>query len=407
MTNSHRRVLVASPVASHPSYSGNSARVFQICNALEEIGCEVHFCLIKIAPILNRDDGYTMSKVWGSKFNYLSRGEICYGTLFQKLLNKFKRKLLPFTPTLIKHRLLDFQFCDGYVSKKFIKDFRQLVSKLNPDAIFVEYAILSKLTDNLPPRIIKVVDTHDRFTNRNQRLRKEGCDSSWVSLTEAQENKLLKRFDHVIAIQSGESRQFQDQLKHSNSKVHTIDILSSPTYNKNKEIPRNTIGYIGSSNPHNTAGLNLFLAKHWANIKSANPEAELHIAGIQEIAPPIGTSGIKSVGHVPNLDEFYQSCTFMINPCNTGTGLKIKSVEALQHGKPLVTTTEGVKGLEDSINRCVFVANLADESFALNCIRLLNNPTIVAKACKAAVTYTVEKRMRSLAALKLCITNNS
>ena len=56
-------------------------------------------------------------------------------------------------------------------------------------------------------------------------------------------------------------------------------------------------------------------------------------------------SDIRLLGHVENLAEFYNSVDVVINPVEFGTGLKIKSVEGLAFGKPLITTPEGVVGL--------------------------------------------------------------
>src|SRR5690606_29841009 len=51
------------------------------------------------------------------------------------------------------------------------------------------------------------------------------------------------------------------------------------------------------------------------------------------------------------------SAWVVINPVMHGTGLKIKNVEALGYGKPVVTTTVGAEGLELALSRGLIVAD--------------------------------------------------
>jgi len=58
-----------------------------------------------------------------------------------------------------------------------------------------------------------------------------------------------------------------------------------------------------------------------------------------------------SVNYFPGVDDLndiYRQSRVVINPTIAGTGLKVKSVEALAHGKPLVSWPRGVEGLEYS-----------------------------------------------------------
>ncbi|NRB47195.1 MAG: glycosyltransferase family 4 protein [Saprospiraceae bacterium] len=54
---------------------------------------------------------------------------------------------------------------------------------------------------------------------------------------------------------------------------------------------------------------------------------------------------MKFHGYVPNLQSIFNDIDIMINPVQMGAGLKIKSVEAMANGLPLVTTTHSATGL--------------------------------------------------------------
>ena len=66
-------------------------------------------------------------------------------------------------------------------------------------------------------------------------------------------------------------------------------------------------------------------------------------------------------GYAKDLNVVYSKSDLIINPVLYGGGLKIKNVEALAHGIPLITTNEGANGIEDGINFAFLVANSVDE----------------------------------------------
>ena len=64
------------------------------------------------------------------------------------------------------------------------------------------------------------------------------------------------------------------------------------------------------------------------------------------------------------MKEAYCDADIVINPVFLGGGLKIKNVEALCYGKPLVTTTVGAEGLEQGIDKAFFVCDSAENMVA-------------------------------------------
>ncbi len=62
------------------------------------------------------------------------------------------------------------------------------------------------------------------------------------------------------------------------------------------------------------------------------------------------------LGHVESLNEFYEKCSIVINSTAAGTGLKIKTVEALAHGRRVVAWPLGVDGVSSGLLRFCYVA---------------------------------------------------
>ena len=90
------------------------------------------------------------------------------------------------------------------------------------------------------------------------------------------------------------------------------------------------------------------------------------------------------------LDSIYASAAVFVNPVIRGAGFKVKLIQALQQGMPVVTTSMGVEGtgFKDSIH--LLVADTAQE-FA-GCVRkLLTEPTLAESLVRNAQDFLVER----------------
>ena len=203
-----KKIIVVSPVVPFPSHSGNSVRVAQVINSLKENGHDVFFVLCPIKAISDRRKDNAMREYMPNRTFELNKGNVCQGTILQKLLNFAKRYLGLKYITPIQ----DYMFEDGYITHTLVNQFKTLVDEIEPDVVICEYVILSKLIQSLPNSILKIVDTQDCFADRNKRIRAEGGQGLWWSLTQSQETDLLQRFDSVLAIQNIEAERFSRML---------------------------------------------------------------------------------------------------------------------------------------------------------------------------------------------------
>lgn len=382
-----RKILLASPVVSHPARSGNSTRVEQIVHALSALGCEVHFVLCPIALMQDRRAGTAMRHHFGERYHELNAGQVIYGGWRQRIWRAICK--LGLRQTNLGR---DFIFAGDIFPARIIREFHTLVERIQPDVILCEYAITAPLITALHNRYRCIVDTHDCFTNRNARIRATGGTGLWWSLTEHQERTLLAQFDDVIAIQESEAAFFHGLLPREQPGVVVLDILDIPgqVADPQKPCPQ-TIGFIGSRNRHNVEGLRLFLANHWPRIRQALPDVRLIVAGditLQDGDYP----GVDLVGRVDDLwRDFYANCAFTINPCVSGTGLKIKTVEAMSFGLPVVSTPEGCSGMESSIGAGILCHDMSSADFTDSCITLLSDAAYRAEHGRAA-RHHIESR---------------
>ena len=89
---------------------------------------------------------------------------------------------------------------------------------------------------------------------------------------------------------------------------------------------------------------------------------------------------VSLLGYVPELSDIYRASKAVISPTD-GTGLKIKVVEALLHGKPVFGLAHTRNGLPSGYGDCVFTINRAE----IECI--LDIPENRRKAETAAFRY--------------------
>ena len=119
---------------------------------------------------------------------------------------------------------------------------------------------------------------------------------------------------------------------------------------------------------------NEFTTHAWPLITARAPFATLRIVGSVSPDSHAGAGRILHVGRVSDaeLAREYQAAHVVINPQVAGTGLKIKCVEALSAGCPLVMNRAGADGLEEGEGRAFLVA-AGWEEFADHVVGILTD----------------------------------
>jgi hypothetical protein len=90
--------------------------------------------------------------------------------------------------------------------------------------------------------------------------------------------------------------------------------------------------FIASGNPRNCKGLTDFVRLAWPRIRRRVPDAELVVAGA--VAAAVAgrlVPGLRVAGAVQDVAPLYREAALVINPVVAGTGVKVKTLEALCH----------------------------------------------------------------------------
>jgi GT2 family glycosyltransferase len=122
----------------------------------------------------------------------------------------------------------------------------------------------------------------------------------------------------------------------------------------------------------NADGLTWFLDEVFPLVQARIPWAQLRITGN---APPdsltrLARYGVTFEGLVADLNSLYEGARCVIVPLRFGSGVKIKTIEALQFGVPIVATSIGAEGIDLHDSGAVAIHD-GPESFSEAVIQLL------------------------------------
>ena len=125
----------------------------------------------------------------------------------------------------------------------------------------------------------------------------------------------------------------------------------------------------------NQEGLIWFFNQCWPKIHLQNPELKFYLAGRN--APEwferiIKLDGVVYLGEINDAYDFINSKAVMVVPLFSGSGMRIKIIEGMALGKPIVTTTIGTEGIPTENGKNILIANDVD-SFVEAINQLIND----------------------------------
>jgi glycosyltransferase involved in cell wall biosynthesis len=150
-----------------------------------------------------------------------------------------------------------------------------------------------------------------------------------------------------------------------------------------------SIFHIGSMEwQANEQGVMWFLKKVWPLVLSAQPNVKFHLAGkgLSKTDPRFFQTGIVNHGEVDDAEVFMQSHGIMIVPIQAGSGIRIKSLEAMALGVPVVSTSIGAQGLTVESGTQMIIAD-DPEGFTDGIMQLLLNPAASQEMTQQARVY--------------------
>ena len=250
---------------------------------------------------------------------------------------------------------------------EYTRRFAALCAARRFDVCIIDRIGLSFLLDAVPPDTKTLLDTHDIVSDLGASMRKFGAAAE-PGLDAAAEFAMFRRYDAVIAIQQYDYDLICAQL----GGARTV-LAPHPALSSRRELRPvvSSIGFVASGWKANVDGIAWFASDVWPLVRRPGIALDLFGWIAERWKPPQGEA-IVAHGFRPDLDAVYRSIDIVINPVRYGAGLKIKTAEALGNGLPLVTSSEGARGLHAIAGTAFLVAD-SPADFAAHLNRLIDD----------------------------------
>ena len=208
------------------------------------------------------------------------------------------------------------------------------------------------------------------------------------------EVQTLNKYDLLVPITSRDG----DILnKLGNTKpvhVSQTGIDSSVLIPNSKNLKHPTLFHIGSLEwTPNQEGLIWFFDNCWDAIREKYPDLQFFIAGRNAPAwfqKKIDLPNVVFKGEVADAYEFMNSKSIMVVPLFSGSGMRIKIIEGMALGKPIVTTAVGTEGISTTSGVNIVVTEDA-AGFVKAISDLIENREYFDNISKNAIEYIHEK----------------
>lgn len=148
---------------------------------------------------------------------------------------------------------------------------------------------------------------------------------------------------------------------------HADDVLLAP-------VERRGVLYVGSMDYHaNIDAVTEFAKNTWPGITAQHPDFRFVVAGrnpppaIQVLAD---SPNVEVTGTVDDVRPWYRSAFVVVVPLRTGSGTRLKILEAMATGVPVISTRLGAEGLDVTDGLNIILAETARETInAINDLR--------------------------------------
>lgn len=289
-----------------------SAEIYEFQNDLTEIDQSIvdHLFLIKHKPPKIK----TSSDYWKHK------------------ISKFYKK-----PNEYNHLLTDFAR----------KEFAEIFNKEQYDAIIINYEFWAGLVDHESMKnTLKIIDTHDWIT-LNEFYKNKSLD---IGKRFNEEINNLSKFDKIITISEDEHLVFKRFL---GEKVINIPPSFPSHFEKNDCDKKYDLIFVGSENIFNIQSIQWFFDHAYPLLPQ-----NINIVIIGRICKHIQErKGVTLIEFVESLEEYYHQSRIAICPMLEGTGIKIKVIEALSYGLPVVGTERAIDGFPSKTSNGCLVSD--------------------------------------------------
>ena len=380
-----KKILFISDTIIMPLDRGNRKRVYNLINMMRENDCEVDFLYLHTYPEENPEE--TIKFIGKEHFIQFENKKRTFGVFLKRKVRKVLE--IAHIPGLFKYWSVDER-----ISPDITAFMEKLYKENNYDIAWAEYIYTSKALLNAPKNVTRVIDTVNAYTYKRQMYEAVGYKNYEFALTKKTETEGLKRGDYIVAIQEAEEDFFRSILP---DKSRIVTIGENMPVEKPYVADSDTILFLGSYYVVNRHGVKHFIKNVLPILKESGVNYHFKLAG--SICKHIPDSDeYEKLGYVDDVDVAYREARVVVNPVHEGTGLNIKTIEAVSKAKPLVSRKVGVRGLRP--DKPFALVTDDDREYAEDIIKILKDDELAMSLSENAALFMEKYKEKNIASLK-------
>lgn len=366
----------------YPLKDGESVANTYISKALDDLGCEVTLLAMNTTKHYLDVDEYRheLSHYQGIHTVKIDNTVNYFDALWHLVLNK-SYNIARFVSSTFEDSLVQLlknqQFDVIQLETSYLNAYIPVIRKYSKALIAmrahnVEYEIWERLAENAPIGLKKWY-----FKHISRKLREF-------------EKQYLEQYDLLVTFTDRDLSTYRKMGYYNGATLSPIG-LNLGQYIKEEVAQVNgpKFAFIGALDwLPNLEGLMWLIEKVWPHILAKYPNAELHIAGRKTPAEvfALATDSIIVHGEVQDSKAFLNQYPIILVPLFSGSGMRVKILEAMALGRIVIATSVAVEGIPAKDGVEFFLAD-DPEQFLKAISTYVNKPT---------VAYNMQTAARSL-----------
>lgn len=316
----------------------------------------------------------TNSKVYGVSINTrLTKTGAVKGLVRNKSyhLSRFKSESFKAILTeLVNQNNYDYIVLESIFAGLYLDDIKQLTTaKIILNSPNVEFEIWERIAQSTSNTLKKLY-----LKKLAKQLKKE-------------ELAITSKVDGIIAISKKDEAFYHNQFP-KKTITNIPYLLDTKRYKKEEGSDKNEfkLYHIGAMDwQPNLTGVEWFLHEVWQKNEASFHNISLSLAGknMPTVFNKYANKNTFVHGFVDNAIDFHKQHTVMVVPLFSGSGMRIKLIEAMACGNCIITTAIGAEGIPYEHNKHLIIANTPQE-FKEAILLLLNNREQIQKIGKNA-----------------------
>ena len=290
---------------------------------------------------------------------------------------------------------------ERFKSKKLRLRLKELLLENNFDAVIMETVYLAVYADVIrkyssAKLILRAHNVEHTIWEQIARNTPKGLKKTYLSILSRQlkrfEKQAIALFDAIWCISLPDKRWFAAQNSTVSVEVLPFGIDIDEVSDGLTPCHCDNLFSIASMDWYpNLEGIEWFLNKVWADIHRHYPHLVFKIAGrnIPDSLKHKSLQNIEIVGEVEDARAFMLENGILVVPLWSGSGIRIKIIEAMSIGKVVITTSIGLEGIAAEDKKHILIAD-TPQAFVNAVIFCMENPNICQEIGKNAREFIKE-----------------